>query len=823
MKDHWSPDALHQTTGQLAVWPLLRALLQFRAMTLVYLASAWLMGLYIASLVRLTPWLPGVVGVLCALVAVVLARRGHAWSQDASLLRLLSALLIFFASGIWRYRLAEPALVPGPVAAFNEGATVSLRGVVVNYPAPRDRSTELHVAVSEIRTADSWASLTGLVLVQVPEFAEYHYGDELEFKGTLRTPGGSDAGFYRERLARQGIHSAMVYPSVCVIARNRGNFVLTFLYSVRQRTHWFIASVLPEPQAALLSGILLGSDEGIPRRLMDQFSRAGTAHIIAISGFNIALVSAALIKLLGRFLQRYVALTASVAAIILYTILVGAEPPVLRAAIMGGLAALALIVGRQADALTSLFTSAWLMTLARPFLLWDISFQISFAATLGLVLYGGSLTSAATSMFARVFSLQTAERVVALLSDTLLATLAAQLLVLPILAYYFGGVSPLGLLANVFVLPVQPAIVYLGGATAMLGMLLRPIGILLGWMVWLPLTFTIRITEMIGNRVGDATSPQTWSASSVVLYYALLGIVSLLLTRRLHPIEWARNVTSQPQVRKGILTILVVLLFLVWIGVTSLPRQVLRVSFLDVGQGDAILIQTPSGQRLLIDGGPSPTQLLAALGRRLPFWDRRIDLILSSHAHDDHLRGLLAVTDRYRVRMAISGVSDSPSATSLAWQARLKDQSITSLTVSHPMDVDLGDGVMVQVWPVAQENESWLLVRVTAPAAQFLFSGDLEAEAIEPLVRSGTTLASTVLKVPHHGSAGAVDASLLDALQPQLAIISVGADNRFGHPDPSTLELLENRAIRTLRTDKSGDIEVVVDSQGWQTVTSLSR
>lgn len=792
-------------------------------MTLVYLTSAWLMGLYIASLVRLTPWLPGVFGMFCALAALLLGRRATTLSEGESRLRLLSALLIFFASGIWRYRLAEPALLPGPIAAFNERGQLSLHGIVVNYPTPRDRTTQLYVAVSAIELDNSWIPSRGVVLVEVPDFEEYHYGDELEFKGVLRTPGGPESTFYRERLARQGIHSTMTYATIHLMAQNRGNALLAFLYSVRQCTLRFIASALPEPQAALLSGILLGSDEGIPRTLMDQFSRAGTAHIIAISGFNIALVSAALVKLLGRVLQRYVALTASIAAIVLYTILVGAEPPVVRAAIMGGLAALALIVGRQADALTSLFASAWLMTLARPFLLWDVSFQISFAASLGLVLYGGGLATATTRIVSRFFSLQTAERIVAMLGDTLLATLAAQLLVLPILAYYFGGVSPLGLLANLLVLPVQPAIVYLGGAAAMIGMLLRPLGILFSWMVWIPLTYTIRATELIGGWVGDVASSQTASASSVVLYFVALAIVSFVLSKRLHLMQWARNLSGQPRIRRVVLVILAGLLCLVWIGVSQLPKPVLRVSFLDVGQGDAILIQTPSGQRLLIDGGPSPTQLLAALGRRLPFWDRRIDLVLSSHAHDDHLRGLLALTDRYQVRTVISGVSDSTSATSLAWQKQLTDQSIATLTVHRPVDIDLGDGLQLQVWPVIQENESWLLARLVAPAAQFLFTGDLEARAIQSLALRGTILASTVLKVPHHGSQQALDESLLNTLQPQLAIISVGADNRFGHPDPSTLQLLEKLAIRTLRTDKSGDIDVVVNSQGWTMKTHLTR
>jgi competence protein ComEC len=211
-----------------------------------------------------------------------------------------------------------------------------------------------------------------------------------------------------------------------------------------------------------------------------------------------------LVKLFNRFLQRYVALLVALATIALYAVLVGAEPPVVRAAIMGGLSTLALLVGRQSDGLTSLLVAASLMTAWQPMALWDVSFQISFAAMLGLILYAERLARWVESVLGRLVTTETAERLAGLFRDTLLATVAAQITVLPLIAYHFGQFSPIALLANLLVLPVQPIIMYLGSTAALLGLALLPLGTVVGWTAWLFLTYTIRTTEMLSAWAGPA-------------------------------------------------------------------------------------------------------------------------------------------------------------------------------------------------------------------------------------------------------------------------------------------------------------------------------
>jgi competence protein ComEC len=768
--------------------------------------------------------------------------------------------------GMWRYDRARPILTPGPLAAYNDSEAVTLRGLVVNDPVARDRTANLQVAVQELKATEAWVPMAGQVLVQAPSYRDYRYGDEVEISGQLQTPSDSAGFSYRAYLARQGIHSLLPYPLITLLARDKGKPLLAFLYAVKRRTQSVIAAILPEPQAALLTGILLGNDEGIPRSLLDQFRTTGTAHIIAISGFNITIISAALVKLFNRFLQRYVALLVALAVITLYVVLVGAEPPVVRAAIMGGLTTLALIAGRQSDGLTSLLVAASLMTAWQPMALWDVSFQISFAAMLGLILYVERLAQWVETVPRHVVSMETTERLLTLFRETLLATLAAQITVLPLIAYHFGQFSPLSLLANLLVLPVQPVIMYLGSTAALLGLAFLPLGTVVGWAAWLFLTYTIRATEVLSNWAGPAGSTAHLHPAALWAYYGLLALLtwrplasrvsrsilhaaysagqSLLHPRsgRLpRPAEAVRpahpvlrpvflaglagslsRLLRQGLVRKSLVGALVMALILIWAAVLSLPDGRLHVTFLDVGQGDAIFIQTPAGHRVLIDGGPSPALALQALGRRLPFYDRRIDLVLLTHPHDDHLRGMLAVVERYGVRQVLSGSTESttaPSGVAAQWQQVLHDRGIPSLSVAQPLQIDFGDGPVMQVLPSAVEDEpgqTWLVARLTWENTSFRFTGDLEADDLLRLADEGWPLDCTVLKVSHHGSADALNEDLLAAMRPHLAIISVGADNLFGHPAAGTLELLAQRGVQTLRTDQAGDIEVIVDEQGWK-------
>jgi competence protein ComEC len=270
---------------------------------------------------------------------------------------------------------------------------------------------------------------------------------------------------------------------------------------------------------------------------------------------------------------------------------------------------------------------------------------------------------------------------------------------------------------------------------------------------------------------------------------------------------------------------LAVVAILVWAAVANLPDGKLHVVFFDVGEGDAIFIETPNGQQILVDGGPSPTALIGALGRRMPFWDRSIELVILTHADDDHIAGLIPVLERYRVGQVLESGYEHDNPTYRRWRELVDEKQIRNYLARAGMRIATGDGVGLVVlhpgselmeYTEADSNNNSVVTRLVMRQVSFLLPGDIEREAEQVLIDSGQDLTSTVLKVPHHGSNTSSSVGFLKAVNPELAVISVGADNRFGHPSPQVLERLEGLVgeERILRTDEHGTIEVVTDGKG---------
>jgi len=249
----------------------------------------------------------------------------------------------------------------------------------------------------------------------------------------------------------------------------------------------------------------------------------------------------------------------------------------------------------------------------------------------------------------------------------------------------------------------------------------------------------------------------------------------------------------------------------------------MKVTFLDVGQGDAIFITTPAGQQVLVDGGPSPSDLTSALGKEMPFWDRSIDLLIMTHPDADHISGLVEVLDRYEVNGWLDNGRTDDDATYGECMARIEGAGVPRHPVHAGDRLDLGQGIVLEVLhppsqlmtgTEADGNNNSLVLRLTWGEAEFLLTGDIGTEAEQLLLGSTQDLSADLLKVAHHGSGGSSCNEFLAAVAPAYAVISVGEDNRFGHPNEAVLERLESMSnVTVLRTDIEGTVEFVTDGQ----------
>lgn len=263
----------------------------------------------------------------------------------------------------------------------------------------------------------------------------------------------------------------------------------------------------------------------------------------------------------------------------------------------------------------------------------------------------------------------------------------------------------------------------------------------------------------------------------------------------------------------------ILILFGVAFFESSEESKALEVDFLDVGQGDAILIKTPDHQRILIDGGPS-NAVVEKLGKNLPFYDKKIDLIILTHPHADHLDGLIEVLKRYEVEKILSTGVVHTTPDYLAWLLEIKKQNVPMEIAVAGQTIDFGNNLKMEIFypkedlagkQVENLNNTSIVAKLIFGQTSFLFTGDAESEVEDELIGGGVDLKADVLKVAHHGSKNATSQNFLEKVQPKFAVISVGADNQFGHPNAMTVKRLENIGAKVLRTDKDGDVKIKSD------------
>ena len=278
--------------------------------------------------------------------------------------------------------------------------------------------------------------------------------------------------------------------------------------------------------------------------------------------------------------------------------------------------------------------------------------------------------------------------------------------------------------------------------------------------------------------------------------------------------RWAR---MAPVAWRWIAAALAVAAIVIGLGLRGLPDGRLHVYFLDVGEGDAILICAPDGRQILVDGGPSPVALLGELGERLPFWDRSLDLVVLTHPDADHLTGLVPLLHRYRVDQVLEPPGTAAAPEAAAWEQALHEKGVPRGEAARGMRLLVGGLTLAVLNPpddvaggaATPNNDSSIVLRLEYGDTSLLLTGDAAAGAEAEMLAGGVALDADVLKVGHHGSDGSTSALFLAAVSPSVAIIQVGAGNRYGLPAPALLDRLAG--IRAYRTDQNGRIEVISD------------
>jgi competence protein ComEC len=772
------------------------------------------LGVLAADAIGLPPWPAAIAGAAAATVAVIIRSGGPA---------LIGVALLAVAVGCWRGADGEPAGAGASVAVLADGAAHDLSGTVMDDPRPRE--DRLQLVLGDV-SADGLAR-TDRLLVWLPRGIDAHSGELVRLTSEVELAEDFDGFAYRDYLARQGIGAIARANSASVVAEASGP--ASVMAALRATLLGGLNDLVPEPEAALGAGILLGVRASIAPEINDAFSTAGLTHVVAISGWNIAivaaLVAAAVRPLARRPGGRWTTVTIAVGVVAGYVILTGASPSVVRAALMAAAMLVARLGGSRAHASSALAMAALVMLLAAPPVLWDVGFQLSLLATAGLVWFGASV-----------------ERRLAgwpgWLREPVALTLAAQLTTLPVILVNFERLSLVAPVANVLVVPFVPVAMLFSALASVAGILdaavhVPAISTALTWFAGGAAWLVLRVIVTLGTTVAsvphaaiDASIPPALALA----WFPLLGIASWA-TRGpgLEPLDRGletQSARAHPRLRRLVrplpITVgLVGVLLAITLG--SQPDGRLHLTALDIGQGDAILVEAPTGATMLVDGGPDPELTLRRIGANLPFFARRIDLLVLTHPHQDHVAGLVDVLDRFRIGAILqAGIGyENPSFERLLADADRTATPIVIARAGQHIALDATTDVTV-LYPSAAEaaaplpdgdiNNGSVVLLLTHGGFAALLTGDAEAPVEAELLARGAIPEVDVLKVGHHGSTSSTTPGLLDAAQPTVALISDGTGNEYGHPAPETLAVLAARpGTAVFRTDLDGDIEVETD------------
>lgn len=583
--------------------------------------------------------------------------------------------------------------------------------------------------------------------------------------------------------------------------------------------------VMSAQDSAAIFAMLFGGYNGIKEDLIDVFTSVGLIHILSVSGSHITLM-AGTAGVLGKALHLPPKATAglSVVTIIFYGLLAGGIPPVIRSVIMGLLTVLALTMGREKDAQYILGLTALGMLLYSPLLLYDISFQLSFGATAGLLYLGPPL---------RVLL---RKKLPVFAADSLAVTIGAQLSVLPVIAWYFNAIYLSSLAANLVIAPIIEWIIVAGLLAGLIISFVPLLGEIIFVLAGLVLGLAYEMSRILADVPGSKVYVPSFGWCSCCVYYMLLGVFLLPEEKRLAVFSavglwvrtnWEKLAGKYAGGKRGkryifLLGTGTVGIMILW-GAYCWPSREMQVHFIDVGQGDGALVITPHGHAFMVDTGGTregsyDIGKMVDVPYLLHYGVRQLDAIFLTHAHDDHAAGVRGILGRLPVNAIMighEGAADYLKVFGTGDNKKL-EKLLSPLQENTTMMLD---GVKIEILyspeaKAVQEsniaatgNEFSNLIRVSYGRASFLFTGDLVAEQEAELLRRGTPLESTVLKVGHHGSRSSSSEKFLEAVKPRWAVISCGYRNSFGHPHKEILQRLEkDMKAKILRTDTQGAI-----------------
>ncbi len=705
-------------------------------------------------------------------------------------------LLVFFLAGGVRFFWAQQLCIDDLAPYLNCEVEIkgNIDGQAREFIQPDGRSRVYYtVALTELTYGGKARRIGGKIEVSCKKKSGEtvgRYGDEITAYGALqeirfyKNPGQLDR---REMKLRQGVAARMIAKDAKLTPREAWSFARS-IHSFRARVLTAMEKAMPKEDAAALFAMLFGGYQGIDEKMLDAFTATGIVHILSVSGSHVTLLAGTVEKLSAIYrLSRLWRLAAISSVILAYGAAAGFVTPVVRSAFMGMLVYTADALGRERDSKFALVYAALAMLMMQPALLFDISFLLSFLATAGLLYIAPVL-------------MEWLRPLPRFLASGLAVTAAAQIASLPVLAWYFNTVSISSLAANLLLTPLIEYLIVLSLAAVLLSFLLPPLAQVALAFGSILLGVIAEGAKLLAALPFSMVFVPSLNVCGGTIYYGIVLAVCFI---------------SRPLLTAGAKLCMILTTVAFW-QLYSLWPQAAEVHFIDVGQGDAMLVLTPHRRALLFDAGGIRDSAFD-VGEKVVvpylrhFNVQHLEYLVLTHAHDDHAGGAGAVLRRIDVRHLLTA-DEGPKVYAAAMKVKPSEIERRWISAQEGQCFTV-DGVTVQVLYAGQRtedaatgNEISNVYRVSADGVSVLITGDIDAAGEADMVQRDMAMQTDILKVAHHGSKTSSTQDFLDAVRPDYAIISVGVGNSFGHPNQAVLERLKKVGAAVYRTDEVGAI-----------------
>ena len=743
---------------------------------------------------------------------------------------------------------------------------VTIKALITSNANEKEYKYTYTVTVSEINGEKLEKSIQLMLNIKKNKIKKDapKFGNIVEITGTYEEPSTARnyKGFdYRQYLKSRNIYGTIDCEKYEIIATNKINVASNIVNYVQNNIKENMFNILDEEQSALCVGILIGDREKISDITEDNFKKSNLTHMLAVSGSHITYIIVALTTILSKTNRKF-SLIITILFLLFFTVLTGFTASVLRASIMGIITLLASILHRKADTINNLGISSIIILIYNPYLLVDAGFLLSYAGTIGIILFSKKISNGISIIVNKInpnllnkeqnnnskifFIKSIIEKIILYIISSLSVTLSANIVIIPIMAYMFSTISFTFWISNILAGPVMEVVTIFGFIVYFISIIFPILAQFLGIALNLLLTVLLKIAEISSKIPGASIYIKTPSIYMCVIYYLIIYILfnmqAIKQIIRKKAIFRLYAIKAKKQ-RKNILVIAILFTILVN-SIIYVTDKNIKIYFVDVGQGDCTLIQTSGRKNVLIDGGGSEFGSFdVGKSTLLPYLlDRgitKIDYMMISHFDSDHIGGLFYIMENLRVDNIIISKQGESSENLKKFIEILQSNNRGSKNKTNIILVKKGDNIKIDntsyfeiLFPEEELindnilNNNSIVAKFVSNNFKMLFTGDIEEIAengLCELYKSTNKLQADIIKVAHHGSKTSSTLNFLELVKPKIALIGVGENNNFGHPNDAVLKRIKDLGAHIYRTDQMGEISIVIGNRGNVKINSFIK